>query len=96
MLLDGYRFIKKANAPCLHNLFNTNTIPYQLRTSMLEQTLRRTTRHGLRTFSYVGSHLWNSVLNDRSDSAHIDFNEFKAFLNTWQAPDISQYAIPLL
>ena len=82
MLLGVYKCIKKVNAPCLHNLFNTNTIPYQLRTSKLEQPLRRTTRYGLRTFSYVGSHLWNSVSNDHSDIAHIDFNEFRAFLNT--------------
>ena len=95
-LLEVYKCIKKVNAPCLHNLFNTNTIPYQLRTSKLEQPLRRTTRYGLRTFSYVGSHLWNSVSNDHSDIAHIDFNEFRAFLNTWKGPDISRYAIPLL
>ena len=36
MLLEVYKCIKKVNAPCLHNLFNTNTIPYQLRTSKLE------------------------------------------------------------
>ena len=36
MLLEVYKCIKKVNAPCLHNFFNTNTIPYQLRTSKLE------------------------------------------------------------
>ena len=56
MLLEVYECINKVNAPCLHNLFNINTIPYQLRTSKLEQPLRRTTRYGLRTLSYVGSH----------------------------------------
>ena len=96
MLLEVYKCIKKVNAPCLHNLFNTNTIPYQLRTSKLEQPLRKTTRYGLRTFSYVGSHLWNYVSNDHSDIAHIDFNECRAFLNTWKGPDISRYAIALL
>ena len=44
MLLEVYKCIKKVNAPCLHNLFNTNTIPYQLRKSKLKQPLRRTTR----------------------------------------------------
>ena len=96
LLLEVYKCKRKVNAPCLHNLFNTNAIPYQLRTSNLEQPLRRTTRYGPRTFSYVGFHLWNSVLNDHNDIAHIDFNEFKAFLNTWEGPDMSQYAIPLL
>ena len=88
MLLCVYKCIKKVNAPCLHNLFNTCTIPYHLRTLKLEQTLRRTTRGGLRTFSCVGSHLWNSVSNAHGDIAHIDFNEFKAFLNEWKGQDI--------
>ena len=96
MLLEVYKCIEKVNAPCLHNSFNTNIIPYQLRTSTLEQPLRRTTRHGLKTFSYVGSHLWNTVLYDHGDIAHVDFNEFKAFLNTWKGPDILQYATPLV
>ena len=96
MLLEVYKCIKKVNAHCLHNLVNSNTIPYQLRTSKLEQPLRRTTRYGLRTFSYVGSHLWNFVLNDYSDIAKIDFDDFKAFLSTWKGPDILQHAIPLL
>ena len=96
MLLEVYKCIKKVNAPCLHNLVNSNTIPYQLRTSKLEQPLHRTTRYGLRTFSYVGSHLWNFVLNDYNDIAQIDFDDFKAFLNTWKGPDILQHAIPLL
>ena len=67
MLLEVYKCIKKLNAPCLHNLFNTNTIPYQIRASKLEQPLRRTTRYGLRTLSYVGPYVCNSVLNDHSD-----------------------------
>ena len=96
MLLGVYKCIQKVNAHCLHNLVNSNTIPYQLRTSKLEQPLHRTTRYGLRTFSYVGSHLWNFVLNDYSDIAEIDFGDFKAFLSAWKGPDILQHAIPLL
>ena len=74
MLLEVYTCIKKVNSLRLCNLSNTNTTHYQLRTSKLEQPLRRATRHRLRTFSYVGSHLWNSVLNDRGDIVHVDFN----------------------
>ena len=96
MLLEVYKCIKKVNVPCLHNLVNSNTIRYQLRTSKLEQPLRRTARYGIRTFSYVGSHLWNFVLNDYSDIAQIDFDDFKAFLSTWKGPDILQHTIPLL
>ena len=62
ILLEVYKRIKKVNAPCLHNTIQyANTIAHQLRASKLEQPLRRTTRYGLRTFSYVGSHLSNSV-----------------------------------
>ena len=53
-------------------------IPYLINSE--HQNLNsRTTRYGLRTFSYVGSHLWNFVLNDYSDIAQIDFDDFKAF-----------------
>ena len=76
------------------NLFYTYTIPYQLRTSKLEQPLRRT-GYGLRTYSRWITFM-EFYLNDHSDIAYIDFNEFKAFLNTWKGPDIFQYAIPLL
>ena len=44
MLLEVYKCIKKVNASCLHNLVNSNTIPNQLRTSKVEQPLRRTSR----------------------------------------------------
>ena len=50
MLLEVYKCIKKVNAPCLRNIVHSNTIPFQLRPSKLEQPLRRTTRYGLRTF----------------------------------------------
>ena len=58
--------------------------------------MRTTTRYGLRTFSLGESHIWNYVLNDNGDIAHIDINEFKAFLNTRKGPDILQYKIHLL
>ena len=75
MLLEVYKCVKKVNAPCLHNLFNTNTIPNQLRTSKREQPLRKTTRYVLKNVSYVGSHWWNSILTDHIDIPHIDLNE---------------------
>ena len=56
MLLEVYKRIKKMNASCLHNLGNSNTVPYQLRTSTFEQPLRRTTKYGLRIFCNVGSY----------------------------------------
>ena len=45
-------------------------------------------KYGLRTFSYVGSHLWNSVLNHCGGIAPINYNEFKALLSAWKGPDI--------
>ena len=57
MLLEVYKCITKVNAPCLHNLVNSNTIPNQLRTSKLEQPLRRTSRYGLRHFSFLKMYL---------------------------------------
>ena len=80
MLLEVYKCIKKVNAPCLHNLVNSNTIPYQLRTSKLEQPLRRTTRYSVR-------------IKNICDKAQIDFDDFKAFLSTWKDPDNLQHLL---
>ena len=53
-------------------------------------------RYGLRTFSYVGFHLWNSVFNAYGDIAQINFNESKALLSTSKGPDTFRRAMPLL
>ena len=74
----------EVHSPCFHNSYIYIYIPYQRRASKLEQPLRRATKYGFRTFSYVGCQVLNSILNDNGGIAHIDFNEFKIFLNAWK------------
>ena len=64
LILEVFKSIRKLNAPCLHDVFVLNEVPYNLRTPKLEQPIRRTTNYGLRTFSYLGSKLWNEFLSD--------------------------------
>ena len=63
-ILEVFKSIRKLNAPCLHDLFVLNGVPYDLTTPKLEQPIRRTTNYGLRTFSYLGSNLWNEFSSD--------------------------------
>ena len=96
MFLEVYKCIKKVNAPCLHNIVNSNTIPYQPRISKLEQPLRRTTRYLLRTFSYVVSHSLNFVFKWLQWYSPNRFRWFQGIFSTWKGPDILQHAILLL
>ena len=59
LILEVFKSIRKSNAPCLHDIFVLQEVPYDLRTPKPEQPISRTTNYGLRTFSYLGSKLWN-------------------------------------
>ena len=54
---------------------------------MLVQPLRRTTNYGLRTFSYVGSKLWNDLSITLKDLDNDDVENFKINLKTWNGPN---------
>ena len=96
MLLEVYKCIKKVNAPLFPQFiqYKYHTLSYQ------------NAKAGTALAQNNGVWAENSFLcripfmefcvDDHGDIAHIDFNEFKAFLNTWKGPDIFQYEIPLL
>ena len=99
ILLGVYKCIKKLNAHSFHNLVNSNTMPFQLKTSKLEQPLHRTTRYGLRTFSCVGSHLrnfkwlwWYSLNRFQLDQGSFKYIEGSGY---FPACDTSTLAISL-
>ena len=87
-ILEVFKSIRKLNAPCLHDLFVHNEVPYNLRTPKLEQTIRRTTNYGLRTFSYLGSKLWNEFLSDFNYTCDTDISELRNFLKIWEGPSL--------
>ena len=81
LILEVFKSIRKSNVPCLHDIFVLKEVPYDLRTPKLEQPNRRTTNYGLRTFSYLGSKLWNGFLSDFSYTCDTDLDELIFFLN---------------
>ena len=87
-ILEVFKSIRKLNAPCLHDMFVLNEVPYNLRTPKLEQPIRRTTNYGLRTFSYLGSKLWNEFLSDFNYTCDTDISELRSFLKQWEGPSL--------
>ena len=72
MILEVFKTVNRLNPSCLHDLFTKNEVLYDLRTQKLEQPKRRTTTYGLRTFSYLGSKLWNLLASEYSEVNDID------------------------
>ena len=85
--LAVFKSLHGLNPPCLNDMFTPKYVPYQLRdSSLLEQSLCRTTTYGLRSISYIGAKLWNDLPNDFK--ATTDFTDFKRMLQTWTGPDL--------
>ena len=65
----------------LWDSFNNKSTPYELRrVSMLEVPRKRSTKHGLHSFSFVGPKLWNAIPNDIKNSKTVSI--FKQKLKT--------------
>ena len=67
-------------------MFKIINTPYDVRVTKLEQPMRRTTNYGLRTFSYIGSRLWNLLVQEYPEVPHMDLGQFKTFLKHWTGP----------
>ena len=72
---------------CVDHSF-LNEVPYNLRTPKLEQPIRRTTNYGLRTFSYLGSKLWNEFLSDFNYTCDTEISELRIFLKQWEGSSL--------
>ena len=88
LLLETFKSLRHTNAECLHDIFNPKMSPYDLRTTDIVQPKRNTTTHGLRSFSYLGSRLWNNLVNDFPFLCHVDYNGFKEFIKDWTGPNL--------
>ena len=87
MILDVFKTVNRLNPSCLHDLFTKNEVVYDLRTHKLEQPKRRTTTYGLRTFSYLGSKLWNLLASEYSEVNDIDYERLKFLIKYWAGPN---------
>jgi len=84
MALEVYKCAKSLNPPCLNSLFDIKTTPYEMRNSLkLTQPKKNFTTHGLRSFSYLGSKLWNDLSNENHSISDMTLCDFKRFLKTW-------------
>ena len=61
---------------------------YDLRTTNIVQPIMNTTTQGLRSFSYLGSRLWNNLVNDFPFLCYVDYNGFKEFIKDWTGPNL--------
>ena len=87
MILEVFKTVNRLNPSCLHDLFTKNEVVYDLRTQKIEQPKRRTTTYGLRTFSYLGSKLWNLLASEYSEVNDIDYERLKFLIKYWAGPN---------
>ena len=86
LTITVYKSLNGMNPPCLNTMFVKKELPYLMRdTSILEQPKRRTTTYGFRSFSYLGSKVWNELPNHFKDMASLD--DFKRIIKTWSGPN---------
>ena len=92
-ILEVFNSIRKLNAPCLHDLFVLNEVPYNLRTPKLEQPIRRTTNYGLRTFLLPRFQIVERIPiwfpgSDFNYTCDTDISELRNFLKLWEGPSL--------
>ena len=84
-IIEIYKSFHHMNAECLHDLFKFNNTTYETRSHKLIQPQRKTTSNGLRTFSYLGSKLWNDLVNSEPAIANVEFDELIEYKKTVNA-----------
>ena len=85
MALEIYKILNGHSPEYLSSLFDKSDFTYKLRDgNRLVQPLTKTTRYGLKSLRYFGSHLWNIMpTNLKSESC---FSTFKSMVTKWSGP----------
>ena len=80
--VEIYKFLNNMSPEYL-SLFSKSSIPYSLRDNnkLIQQKMRATT-FGIKSFSYYGAHLWNSVPFDIENA--VTLGNLKKLLMNWQ------------
>ncbi len=69
----------------MNKMFQVKDINYDLRDSnILCQPKFNKITYGKKTFSYYGTHIWNSLPNNKKESTSLD--NFKTMLKAWGGP----------
>ena len=82
--METYKSFHCINANCLHGVFTFNSRSHERWSNKLIQPKRRTTSNCLRSFSYLGSELWNDLVNSDAAIANCDFNKIMDYLKQWE------------
>ena len=86
IILEVFKSIHNANPLCIQDMFEIKKSSYSMRdSSKLVQSKRNTTTFGLRSFTYLGSKLWDDLPNDFKDA---DLALFRDRLRHWDGPNI--------
>ena len=90
ILLEVFKSMKKSNPAYIQRMFSLKENNYFLRDpSLLTQPRRNTTNYGLRTFSYLGSKLWNDLPAELKVLSDTDIMEFNSRLKQWHAHSVN-------
>ena len=84
MAVEIYKILNDMSPEYL-SVLSKSSIPYSLRNnSELIQQKMRTTTFGIKSFSYYGAHLWNSLPVDIKSA--VTLGNFKTLVKNWQGP----------
>ena len=87
MLTEIYKTINGINPSYLNEIFKLKNVPYAMRdNSRMDQPLRKNTNFGLRSVTYVGSKIWNSLPANVKNAE--DLVNFKRALRDWSGISI--------
>ena len=87
MILEVYKSLHGLNPACISDMFENKDTDYSFRDpSKIIQIKRNTTTFGLRSFTYLGSKLWNELPIDFKET--VDITDLKERLRHWDGPDI--------
>ena len=86
ILVEVYKslILEPSNPLYIRELLNVKEFSYDMRDgTILNQPQKRTTKFGLRSFSYLASKLWNDLPPYMKDLSKQDVIEFKSRLKRW-------------
>ena len=85
MAVEIYKILNDKSPEYLSLFSNKSSVPYSLRdNNKLIQQKMRTTTFGIKSFSYYGAHLWNSLPVDIKSA--VTLTNFKTLVKNWQGP----------
>ena len=97
IMVEIFKFLKKESPSSLESMFQIKEMPHHFRDGIkLIQPIRRTSTFGLRSISYLGPKLWNSLPRDLKKllEANASTQTFKHALKSWNpllCDDFNQY-----